>query len=67
MLEQSILVWLLDRILKQLDSHHDKSAVIAASLDWTAAFNRQDPTLAITKFLDMGVQPSLIPVLISYL
>ena len=62
-----MIVCVLDRILKQLDSHPDKSAVIAASLDWTAAFDRQDPTLAISKFLDMGVRPSLISVPISYL
>jgi hypothetical protein len=36
-------------------------------LDWTTAFDRQDPTLAIKKFIDMGVRPSLIPLLISYL
>ena len=47
--------------------HPDKSAVIAASLDWAAAFDRQDPTLAIKKFIQLGVRPSLIPLLISYL
>ena len=45
----------------------DKSAVIAAWLDWSAAFDRQDPTLAIMKFIQMGVRPSLIPLLASYL
>ena len=40
---------------------------IAASLDWAAAFDRQDPTLAIQKFIQLGVRPSLIPLLISYL
>ena len=34
---------------------------------WTAAFDRQDPTLAIKKFIDLGVRPSLIYLLISYL
>ena len=64
---EHMIVCLLDRILKLLDTHLDKSAVIAAFLDWSAAFDRQDPTLAIKQFIDMGVRPSLIPVLISYL
>ena len=62
-----MIVCLLDRILKLLDSHPDKAAVIAASLDWTMAFDRQDPTIAIQKFIELGVRPSLIPLLISYL
>lgn len=36
-------------------------------VDWSNAFDRQDPTLGIQKFLQMGVRKSLIPVLISYL
>ena len=36
-------------------------------LDWAAAFDRQDPTLAINKFIKLGVRPSLIPLLASYL
>ena len=31
------------------------------------AFDRQDPTLAIKKFLQMGVRPELVPILASYL
>ena len=57
----------MDRILQLLDSHPDKSAVIATSLDWSAAFGRQDPTRAILKFIQLGVRPSLIPLLTSYL
>ena len=56
-----------DRILKRLDKHPERSAVIATSLDWAAAFKRQDPTTAILKFIKLGVRPSLIPLLISYL
>ena len=41
--------------------------VIATSLDWSAAFDRQDPTLAIIKFIKLGVRTSLIPLLASYL
>ena len=64
---EHMIVCLLDRILKLLDEYPDKSAVIAAGLDWAAAFDRQDPTLAIQKFIQLGVRPSLIPLLISYL
>jgi hypothetical protein len=62
-----MIVFLLDRILKLLDQHPDSSAVIAASVDWMAAFDQQDPTIAIRKFIELGVRPSLIPLLISYL
>ena len=36
-------------------------------VDWSAAFDRQDPTLGIQKFIKMGVRPSLVPLLVSYL
>ena len=64
---EHMIVWLLDRILLLLDRHPDRSAVILTSLDWSAAFDRQDPTLAIQKFVQLGVRPSLIPLLASYL
>ena len=64
---EHMIVCLVDRILKLLDDNPEKSAVIATSLDWAAAFDRQDPTLAIIKFLQLGVRPSLIPILVSYL
>ena len=41
--------------------------MIAASVDWAAAFDCQDPTLAIKGFIAIGVRPALIPILISYL
>ena len=61
------MVNFIDRIQYLLGRYPDKSAVIATSLDWAAAFDRQDPTLAIQKFIKMGVRASLIPLLISYL
>ena len=64
---EHLIVGLLDRILKLLDQHSDRSAVLMTCLDWSAAFDRQDPTLAIKKFLELGVRPSLIPLLASYL
>ena len=64
---EHMIVCYIDRILHLLDTHPDKSAVIATSLDWASAFDRQDPTLAIVKFIKLGVRPSLIPLLASYL
>ena len=40
---------------------------IATILDWASAFDRQDATLGVRQFLDMGVRPALIPILPSYL
>ena len=62
-----MLVCPVDRILTLLDNKTDPTVVIAAMVDWANAFDRQDPTLGIQKFLKMGVRPSLIPVLVSYL
>ena len=67
MFSEHMIVWLLDRILKLLDRHTDRSAIIMTFLDWKAAFERLDPTLAIKKFIKLGVSPSLIPLLASYL
>ena len=64
---EHMVVCLVDRILKLLDSKTGKPAVIAAMVDWKNAFDRQDPTLAILKFIQIGVRSSLIPVLLSYL
>ena len=65
---EHMIVCYVDRILQLLDKYSDKSAaVIAASVDWAAAFDRQDPTLGIQKFIKLGVRPALIPLLISYL
>ena len=53
--------------LKLLDSTTESTAVMAAMIDWSNAFDRQDPTLAIKKFIKLGVRTSLIPLLASYL
>ena len=62
-----MMVYLVDRILKLLDSTTESTAVMAAMIDWSNAFDRQDPTLAIKKFIKLGVRTSLIPLLASYL
>ena len=64
---EHLIVCLMDKLLQLLDNNNNKSAVIATLIDWSSAFDRQDPTLAIKKFLEMGVRPSLVPVLASYL
>ena len=45
----------------------NKAAVIAASVDWAAAFDRLDPTMTVQKFIKLGVRPALIPIIISYM
>ena len=62
-----MIVCLLDRVLKLLDTHTDRSAVIMTGIDWQNAFDRQDPTLGIKKFIQLGVRPSLVPLLADYL
>ena len=64
---EHLMVCLLDRILQLLDKNTDRSAVIMKQVDWSAAFDRQDPTKGIEKFIKLGVRPSLIPLLASYL
>ena len=64
---EHLLVNLMDKILQLLDQNNSCSAVIAALVDWASAFDRQDPTLAIQKFLKIGVRPELVPILASYL
>ena len=63
------LVKLVDRVLGALDgsSKGENTAVIATYLDWSKAFDRQDPTaLEIKSFQDNGVRPCLIPLLMSF-
>ena len=62
------LIKLVDRVLGALDgsTKGENSAVIATYLDWSKAFDRQDPTLAIKSFQANGVRPSLIPLLMSF-
>ena len=64
---EHLIVCLLDRVLQLLDRCHDRSAVVLTSLDWSSAFDRQDPTIAIKKFIKLSVRASLIPLLVSYL
>ena len=65
---QHYLIQMLHRILSVLDNNSkgDTFAVVANLVDWNNAFPRQCPTLGVKSFLENGVRPSLIPVLINY-
>jgi hypothetical protein len=65
---QHYLVKMMKQILTILDTNNedDKYAVLAQLIDWSEAFDRQDPTLGIKAFVKNGVRPTLIPLLVSY-
>ena len=65
---QHYLIEMIHRILTALDNNSggETFAVIANLIDWNNAFPRQCPKLGIESFLQNGVRPSLIPVLINY-
>ena len=65
---QHYLVKFVNKILTILDTNNDdeKMAVLAQLVDWSKAFDRQDPTMGIKSFIKNGVRPTLIPLLISY-
>ena len=58
---EHMVVCFMERILQLLDSNHDHSAVLATFLDWSQAFDRQDPTKGINKFIKLGVRLPLSP------
>ena len=62
------LVKMVHQILTILDSNDQKEkyAVIVQLIDWSKAFDRQDPKLGVEAFIKNGVRPTLIPVLISF-
>ena len=62
-----MLVCMVDRILKLLDTTEGRALVISSQYDWSNAFDRQDPTKTVEKFISMQIRPSLIPVLIDFL
>ena len=64
---EHVLVYFVDRVLSLLDSTNGKSAVLMASCDWVSAFDRLDPHCIISGFIRLGLRPSLIQLLISYM
>jgi hypothetical protein len=65
---QHYLIKMLHRILSVLDNNSKKEtfAIVANLIDWNNAFPRQCPKLGIESFIQNGVRPALIPVLINY-
>ena len=65
---QHYLIKMLNQILTKLDrnSQSQSFAVIMSMIDWFQAFDRQDHKLGIQSFIDNGVRPSLIPILLSF-
>ena len=65
---QHYLVKIIDRILLALDtnSKSESVAILATLVDWKQAFPRQCPKLGIESFIENGVRPALIPMLINY-
>ena len=65
---QHYLIKMIHRILTVLDnnSRRETFAVIANLIDWNSAFPRQCPKLGVESFIENGVRPSLIPLLINY-
>ena len=59
---------MLNKILTSIDKNtvNEKYAVILTMLDMAQAFERQSHSLGVQSFIDQGVRPSLIPVLISF-
>ena len=59
---------MLHQILLKLDTNSisESLAVIMSMIDWSKAFDRQSHILGIQSFIDNGVRPSLIPILLSY-
>ena len=64
---EHLIVCFIDRVSKLLDSAGGKAAVIAASCDWASAFDRVSPMVAAEKFIRLGLRPSLVRLLISYM
>ena len=62
---EHMLVLIIDIILGLLDKPGMR-AVVKASVVWAFAFSRTDPTRIITKFLQMGIRPSITNVLIDF-
>ena len=65
---QHYLIRLIHRVLTSVDRNAkgEVKAVLCMFVDWKQAYSRQCHTLGIKSFINNGVRPSLIPLLISY-
>ena len=64
---EHMIVSLMDRILKLLDNKNARSAVLKAGVDRYSAFERGDPTKTTKRFMAMGVRPSIVKLMSSYM
>ena len=62
------LIKMFHKILCAVDtnSQDEAYAVILSMIDWSQAFDRQSHSLGIKSFIQNGVRPSLIPVLMDF-
>ena len=65
---QHYLVKFIDRVLESVDrsSKNEACAVLATLVDWKQAFQGQCPKWGVESFIENGVRPALIPLLINY-
>ena len=65
---QHYLINFIDRILASTDEgkKRESLAVLATLVDWKEAFPRQCPKLGIESFIQNGVRPALIPLMINF-
>ena len=65
---QHYLIKMMHRIVTNVDknSKGEVNAILAMFVDWKSAYSRQCHTLGIQSFIQNGVRPSLIPLLINY-
>lgn len=64
---EHMVVSLMNRVLYLLDNNNTRAAVIKAGVDWSSAFERGDPTETATKFINLGLRPSIVKLLTSYM
>ena len=65
---QHYLVKMMHKILTSIDQNSitESMAVILTMVDWKQAFDRQSHVQGIQSFIENGVRPSMIPILISF-
>ena len=63
-----LLLKMINKILTAVDRNaaSEKYAVVLTMLDMAQAFERQSHLHGVQAFIDQGVRPSLIPVLIDF-
>ena len=52
---EHMIVCMVDRILKLLETTEGRAAVISSQYDWRNAFERQDPTKTIQKVITLRI------------